>query len=554
MDLKPDAEAVASPPPPPPPQAPQVAASPARPHGTWSALRHPAFRGLWGMGGLFFLGSAMQTMTAAWMMVELTGSDFLAALVQTAVFLPMFLLSLPAGVLADTADRRQLMTWALAVQAASIVLLAALLLSGHAGPSTVLFFIFVAGCCTALMSPAWNSTIGDAIPRDELPQAITAISINWNAARAVGPALAGLVFATFGGAWNFALAALGTLGMLWAIRHWPPRPHPPSRLPPERLWGGTLSGLRFARHSEIVLAQLVRTVAYSGAGAALWALLPVIGQRQLGLGATGYGLLMGCLGTGAVAAGLIVGRVRQRIGLEGIVGGGCVVFAATMLVCALSHWPPLVYAALVLGGGAWMAVMSTFNTATQTSVPPWVRARALAMHTVCALGSFALGSAMWGALSGVFGLSSALIGAALVMAAGLLLIKPFPLRMGGATDVTQSTTPWEELFVAHEPAPGAGPVAVEFGYRIRAEDAEAFLDALTQLRAPRRRDGATFWRVYRDLSDPSRYCERFIVSSWADYLHQRARATLADQALEARARAFVLPGEAVSVAHYIAER
>lgn len=533
-------------------QAPAPVPTP--PAGTWSTLRHRNFRGLWAFGGLFFLGNAMQTMSAAWMMVELTGSAFLAALVQTAVFLPMFLLSLPAGVLADTADRQRTMTWALSVQAASVVLLAGLLLAGVAGPALVLFLIFVTGCCTALMSPAWNSTIGDAIPREELPQAITAISINWNAARAVGPALAGVVFAQVGGAWNFTLAALGTCGMLYAVHRWPPRPHPPSRLPPERLWGGILSGLRFVRHSEIVLAQLVRTVAYSAAGSALWALLPVIGQRQLGLGATGYGLLMGCLGTGAVAAGLMMGRLRKKAGLERIVGGGCIVFAAVMLIAALSHSALVVYVALLFGGGAWMAVMSTFNTATQTSVPPWVRARALAMHTVCALGSFAIGSALWGALSGIFGLSSALIGAALMMAAGLLLIKPFPLRMGGATEVTQATTAWEELFIAHEPAPGAGPVAVEFAYRIDPQQAPAFLDALTQMRAPRRRDGATLWRVYRDLSDPSRYCERFIVSSWADYLHQRARSTLADQALEAQVRTFVLSGETVSVSHYIAER
>ena len=526
----------------------------ADPASIWRPLRHPAFRGLWGFGGLFFLGNAMQTMTAAWMMVELTGSDFLAALVQTAVFMPMFLLSLPAGVLADTADRKHLVTVALLVQAVSIVLLAGLLMGGMANAATVLFFVFVAGCCTALMSPAWNSTIGDTIPREELPQAINVISINWNAARALGPAMAGVVFAQVGGAWNFALAALGTLGMVYAIRTWPPAAHPPSRLPPERLWGGTLSGLRFARHSEIVLAQLVRTVAYSGAGSALWALLPVIGQRQLGLGATGYGLLMGCLGTGAVAAGLVVGKVRARVGMEGLVGGGCVVFAAVMLIAALSHWPPLVYGALLFGGAAWMAVMATFNIATQTSVPPWVRARALAMHTVCALGSFAMGSALWGALSGLFGLSSALIGAALVMLAGLLLIKPFPLRLGGAQEVTQAGTAWEELFVAHEPAPDAGPVAVEVAYRIRPEEAEGFLDAVTQLRSPRRRDGATFWRIYRDLSDPSRYCERFIVTSWADYLHQRARTTLADQEIEARVRRFVLPNEPVTVSHYVAER
>jgi hypothetical protein len=197
--------------------------------------------------------------------------------------------------------------------------------------------------------------------------------------------------------------------------------------------------------------------------------------------------------------------------------------------------------------------MSTFNTATQTSVPPWVRSRATAMHTLCALGSFAIGSAFWGALSSLIDLTATLCIASACMAAGMLLARRFPLRMGERTEVTQVASMFEELAVADEPAPEAGPVAVEIGYRIRADQTEPFLEALGQLRKPRRRDGATFWRVYRDLGDPSRYVERFIVTSWADYLHQRARATLADQELESQVRSFLLPGESATTQHYIAE-
>jgi len=530
-----------------------TAASTAASVSPWSSLRHPPFRALWQSGTVYFLCNFMQTMAAAWMMVELSGSSFLAALVQTAVFMPMFLLSLPAGVLADTTDRRRLMFGALCVQAATAALLALLAFVGIAGPATVLFFIFVAGCCTAVLSPAWNSTIADTMPRDELPQAITAMSIAYNAARAVGPALAGVVFSLIGGAWNFVAAVFGALFLLQAVRRWPPQPHPPSRLPPERLWGGMLAGLRFARHSDAVLAQLVRTVAYSSAGSALWALLPIIGPHQLSLGAAGVGLLMGCMGAGAVGAGLVLGRLRASAGLEGLISGGCIAYAFSMVVSAWSKQWWLTYPALVLAGAAWMAVMATFNTATQTSSPQWVQARALAMHTLSALGSFAIGSAFWGALSDIAGLGFALSSAALCMLGGLLLTRPFPLRMGEAQDVTLATR-WDDFFVADEPEPDAGPVAVEIGYRIRAEHSAAFLNALTQLRAPRRRDGATFWRVYRDLADPSRYVERFIVTSWADYLHQRARTTLADQELETRVRAFLLPGEAVTMQHFLAER
>ena len=523
------------------------------PASIWYTLRHRQFRGLWVSSGIYFIGNAMQTMAASWMMIEITGSSFLAALVQTAVFLPMFLLSLPAGVWADITDRRRLIMVALIVQATTGVLLSLLMFLGVAGPATLLVMIFVAGSCTALLSPAWNSTIADTIPREELPQAITVVSIAYNGARALGPALAGLVFTLAGGAWNFALAVVSTLTMMQAIRHWPPKAHPPSRLPPERLWGGMLSALRFAWHSHTVLSQLVRTMAFSATGSALWALLPVIGQRQLGLGAAGFGLLMGCLGAGAVGAGLVIGRVRARLGLETLVSGCCIVFAVVMLIAAFSRWHAPVYLALVLGGGAWMATMSTFNTATQTSVPPWVRARAVAMHTLCALGSFALGSAFWGALSDLGGLGFALSTAALGTAAGLLLAKPFPLRMGDKQDVTQAH-PWEELFITNEPSPDQGPVAVETIYRIEVAQTDAFLETVSHLRGPRRRDGATLWRVYSDLAEPSRFVERFIVTSWADYLHQRARATEADHALEAQVRAFQLEGVPVMMQHYLAER
>jgi len=199
-----------------------------------------------------------------------------------------------------------------------------------------------------------------------------------------------------------------------------------------------------------------------------------------------------------------------------------------------------------------MAVMATFNTATQTSAPPWVRSRAVALHTVSALGSFAIGSAFWGAVSGIAGLAVALSIAAFVMVGGVLLSRWFPLRIGATLEVTPAVL-WEELLVKDQPLPGDGPVAVEIGYRIRQGEAKAFLRTISQLRASRRRDGANFWRVYRDLNDPTRYLERFIVSSWAEYLHQRARSTLADEELENRVRSYLREGETAHTSHFIAE-
>jgi MFS family permease len=249
----------------------------------------------------------------------------------------------------------------------------------------------------------------------------------------------------------------------------------------------------------------------------------------------------------------VLGKLRARLGLERLVAMGCLIFAAVMLIAAFVRIPAVVFVALAIGGAAWMAVMATFNTATQSSAPPWVRSRAVALHTVSALGSFAIGSAFWGAVSGFAGLSVALSLAALAMTAGILLARRFPLRMGDAQEVTPVAL-WEELFIQDQPLPDDGPVSVEVAYHIRPGEAEEFLHAVSHMRAARRRDGATLWRVYRDLGDPSRYVERFIVASWADYLHQRARATMADQEVESRVREFLREGEGVTTQHYIAER
>ncbi|MEJ8850024.1 MFS transporter [Variovorax rhizosphaerae] len=524
------------------------------PHSLWAPLRLPDFRGLWAGSAIYFTGNAMQVMAASWLMVELTGSSFLAALVQTAVFFPMFLLALPAGVLADTTDRRRLILNALCVQVGVLLILSLLAVLGWAGAATLLIFTFAAGCCTALLSPAWSTSMADAVPRAQMPQAITAMSIAWNSARALGPSIAGFVFAWLGAGWVFVMAMMSALAMMLAVRRWPPAPHAKSPLPAERLWSGTLAGLRYARHSPMILAQLLRTVAYSGTGSALWALLPAIAAQQLQLGAAGFGFLMGCLGTGAVAAGLVLGTLRARLGLERLVATGCIVFAAVMLVAAFVRIPAVIFVALAIGGAAWMAVMATFNTATQSSAPPWVRSRAVALHTLSALGSFAIGSAFWGAVSGVAGLPIALGVAAVAMLSGVFLARWFPLRMGEALEVTPVAL-WDDLLIKEQqPLPDDGPVSVEVSYRIRMGEAEEFLHVVTELRASRRRDGATLWRVYHDLGDPSRYVERFIVASWADYLHQRSRATLADQEVEARVREYVAQGEVVTTQHYIALR
>jgi MFS family permease len=504
-------------------------------------------------GGCYFIGNAMQNMAASWLMVERSGSPAITALVQTAAFAPMFLFSLPAGVLADTIDRRRLMLRVQAVYGAAALLLAILELFGMLGPQGLLWLTFVLGSCVALQSPAWNSAAADTVDRRDIPQAVTLVSMAYNGARVLGPLLGGAVFAASGASAVFGLALLAALGMSYATWRWPPPPPAKSRLPAERLWGGTALALRYARHSPATTAQIVHTVAFSLIGSALWALLPVIAKQRLGLDAPGFGVLMACLGGGAIAAGLVLGELRARLGFATLAIASKVLFALAMLTAGLSVQLAVICVALVVGGMAWMALISTLNAATQTSVPTWIRARAMSMHNASSLGSFALGSVAWGALAEAAGLPASLCVAAACMVLSSALQKRFPLRMGTDSETTIANGN-EPVRVAVEPEFEEGPVAVEVIYVVKPEDAGTFLKTVQPLADFRRRNGASFWRIYQDLGEPGRYVERFIVTSWGDYLRQRERETVAIQQLEVGARQYQVPGVPVVTRHYLAQQ
>ena len=480
-----------------------------------ASLRPRAFRALLGGGTVYFIGNAMQAMAAAWLMVELTGSSFLAALVQTAVFLPMFLLSLPAGVLADTTDRRRLMLAALLMQAALVALLAAAAAGrlGRAGDAAVVHLRrrLLHGAAVAGVElrrrrrgAARRAAAGDHRRGDRLQQRARA-----------RPRAGRLRVRLVGGGWVFVLAVVSTLAdvagdaPLAAARRIRRRACRPSAC-------GAACSARCATRGtrRSILAQLVRTVAYSAAGSALWALLPVIGQRQLGLGAAGFGLLMGCLGAGAVGGrpGASAACARGS-GWSGWFAPGCVVFARRCWWPRSSRWP---LAGLRRAGGRRRRVdggdVDLQHRHADQRAAVGALARRCDAHAVRA-GSFAIGSAFWGAVSGLSACTVALlIARRCAWRPASLLARPFPLRMGEAHDVTPAAL-WEDLFVAAR-AGTRRPARWRWRSPIASapSDAAAFLDAVSQLRAPRRRDGATFWRVYRDLGDPSRYVERFIVT------------------------------------------
>lgn len=499
----------------------------------WAPLRRPVFRALWIASVFSNLGTWIQGVGAAWLMTSLTTSAGLVALVQMASNLPLFLLSLPAGALADVLDRRRVLllsqTWMLAA-CGLLGLFAALDL---ATPVTLLVLLFLLGVGAALNGPAWQSVIPELVAPEELASAVTLGSISFNVARAAGPALGGLLVAAAGPQATFFLNAASFLGVIVVLARWR-RETPMASLPGERILGAMRTGLRYVRYSPEVRAILVRGGTFLLCASAFWALLPQIARRDLGLDATAYGLLLGGFGVGAVATALFVPQLRARLGAAGLVGAAGLAFALTLAALGLIDRPLWLVPVMVVAGSAWLAVLSTFNVAVQTAVPSWVRARAVAVYMLTFFGALAMGSAVWGGVAERWGSDAAMLGAGGGLLVTLLLTGGLPLPAGDALNLAPSRH-WPAPVVAFAGESDRGPVLVRIEYRIAAGEVAEFRHAMAEVRRIRLRDGALEWGLFADTADATRQIEVYLLQSWVEHLRQDQRATLADREVAVRA-------------------
>jgi MFS family permease len=518
----------------------------------WSPLRRSVFRAIWIASVASNAGTWMQSVGAAWLMTSLTASPLLVALMQTATSLPILLVGLPAGTLADIVDRRKLLlateTWMLL----AALTLGVLTLADLTSVWTLLLFTFLLGLGAALDAPAWQAVMPELVEREELPQAVALHATGFNVSRAIGPAIGGLVVAAAGPAAVFLLNAVSFLGVLVVLFRWR-RPRVTSDAPPEDMLGATAAGLRYVRHAPALQAVLVRMAVFILGASALWALLPLVVRQELGLGASGYGIVLGSLGFGAVGCALLLPRLRRALAVDRLTTVATLVFAGTTLALAYLHIVPLLLLCTMAGGMAWLAMMSSLTVAAQTASPAWVRARALGIYLLVTQGLMAVGSFGWGALAQQFGSGTALSIAALVLVCGIVATVRWPLHVVQGLDVTPSGH-WRDPALAITPGPDDGPVLITVEYRVPVERASDFAQAMEAMRTFRRREGAVRWDLFRDLAEPERYLELFVVLSWAEHMRQHARVTVADEATEARAFAFQQPGVQPVAAHLIAVR
>jgi MFS family permease/quinol monooxygenase YgiN len=520
-------------------------ASANRPASAWAPLRdYPIFRALWIAQFASNVGTWMQTVGAQWLLVD--RSPLLVALVQTASSLPIVVLALPAGAWADLVDRRRLLLGAQVGMFLAAAALAAMTFLGAATPAVILTLTFLLGCGNAVASPAWQAIQPDLVERAVLPQAAALNGVNMNLARAVGPALGGVIVATAGAGWVFALNALSFVGIAAVVTRWraPERVDVGSR---ERLVEALRAGGRYVRHALIVRRLLYRAILFIPAASAVWALLPVVAAANLGLGSAGYGLLLGMVGIGAVTGALVIPQLRARAGSARLVTGPMFVTAAATAMVATVGNALLAGLALVPVGGAWIAVMSSLNSGLQLALPNWVRARALAYYLVVFQGTQAVGALIWGTVADRTSVTTALLISAAVLSLGAVLGLRTPMPDTSKLDRTLSAH-WPAPQLMFTPNAEDGPVLVTLTYRVPEHNAVAFTDAMRHVGRSRRRTGALRWELFRDGTDPTRFVESYLVGTWAEHLRQREhRLTGADRRFEEEAHRYALG--APEVAH-----
>ena len=513
--------------------------------GIAAPLRHAVFRRIWLASLVSNLGILIQGVGAAWAMTQMTSSADKVALVQTALMLPVMLISMPAGAIADMHDRRVVAMISLGIALAGATTLTVLAWLSLVTPNILLALCFVVGSGMALFGPAWQASVSEQVPAETLPAAVALNGISYNIARSFGPAIGGIVVATAGAVAAFAVNAALYLPLMVVLFLWN-RASEPSRLPRERLNRAMVSGVRYITNSPSIKIVLTRTLVTGIIGGSVSALMPLVARDLLHGGAQTYGIMLGTFGMGAVFGALNIGEVRRRMSGEAAVRACAISMAGAIAAVALSTNAILTAVALVIAGAVWMLAVALFNIGVQLSAPRWVAGRSLAAFQASIAGGIAVGSWGWGHLTDLAGVETALL-----VSAGLMLISPLLgiwLRMPRVGARNEDATelladPEVQLSLTGR----SGPLVVEIEYRVAQVNARAFHNVMQEVQLSRQRNGAYGWSIARDIGDPELWTERYHCPTWLDYLRQRNRATQSERALHQRAIGFHLGPDPIRV-------
>jgi predicted MFS family arabinose efflux permease len=528
------------------PSDPLPASLPARddsPSSVFAPLREPVFRRIW-IASLFSnFGQLILGVGAAWEMTRLSSSPSMVALVQTASLLPLMLVALPAGAMADMYDKRKLALFGLGAVMLSGAVLTSLAYHNFLTPLILLACCFMIGTGFAIYVPAWQSSVGEQVPSARLPSAIALGSVSYNLARSFGPAVGGLIVLALGARAAFAINVMFCLPLWFMYFLWR-RQHVTSRLPPERMDRAIISGMRYARHSVPIRSVLARAAGFGFASSTIYALMPLVAKDILGGNAGDFGILLGAMGVGAIIGALFVGRLRGRFSNEAIFRGCTLAAAATLPVIGISTSLILTCIAIAIFGFCNMNGLATLNVSVQLSAPRWVTARALSLYSSALTGGMASGAWIWGLVAARWTVSEAFIASGAAVGVTLLLAPLIPLPRKEREEDVELAQLGNMPRVALDLTLRSGPVVIEVEYDVDPEQAREFHEVMTRMGKMRKRIGAFDWTISRDIANPAIWIEHYHCPTWGDYLRMRDRYSQADTALQDMANGFNRTGEA----------
>lgn len=504
---------------------------------TWAPLAHPVFRNLWFASLTANVCMWMNDVAAAWTMTTLAPDPVWVALVQSAATLPVFLLGLPSGAMADIIDRRRWFTFTQVWVAVTGVLLSVLAFADVLNAPLLLLLVSVNGVGLAMRWPVFSAIVPEVVPRSELTSALALNAISMNASRIAGPIVAGAILAAFGSPWVFGLNALLSVGAALVIWRWKNTPRV-SALPGERFIGAMRVGLQYVVQSPRLRVVLLRIFVFFLQSTALVALLPLVARQAEGGGGAGaYTLLLASMGVGAVLAGTVLPRLRDRFTRDQLVLYGTLMHAAATATVAVSPNALLSAPMMALSGAGWITVANTLTLSAQLALPDWVRARGMAIYQTALMAGSTGGAALWGQVASLTTLRTSLLSAAVSALVLLVLLRGRRVEGQAEEDLTphpvfRSPTP------AHEIHPDEGPVMVTIDYVVDPDDAAAFTELMRESRRSRLRQGALSWGLFRDSTDPRHWMEYYVDESWVEHLRRFDRVTAAEVLLYDRRRAF----------------
>jgi predicted MFS family arabinose efflux permease len=514
-----------------------------------SPFRHKAFAVIWIATVVSNIGGWMYSIASGWLMTNLDPNAFIVSMVQVANSLPMFLFAIPAGALADIVNQRRFLILGESCITIVSAAFAALVWLHLITPGSLLVFSFIVTVGSAMTAPAWQSVVAQLVPKADLPSAVAANSVGINVSRAIGPAIGGVLIGALGIAAPFWLDAFSNVGVIAALIWWRAPKKSKSALPPEPFGSAVRTGLRYARYSPYLRATLIRAIAFFVFGSAYWALLPLVARTQITGGPALYGVLLGAIGASAVGGAFLLRRFREKLGADRLVAAASLGTAIATALYAIAHHPATALIASFIAGASWITAVSSLNVSAQVALPEWVRGRGLAMYVTVMFGALTIGSAIWGQLAVVAGLSGALLLAAAGAVIAIPLTWRWKLMKGAGVDFSPSMQ-WPDPITTHAIEADRGPVLVTLEYRIDPQNRKAFLHALGQNSRVRRRDGAYDWAIFEDPADDGRFVETFMTDSWLEHLRLHRRVTIGDRISEQAARRFQI-GDGPKITHLI---